>query len=53
MVKLKLRFMIIVLKFIEIWAIKNDWMEDLLINANDLKCDLEVELGGNNDKTKT
>ena len=44
MKKLKIRVWILVVKFIEIWSIKKDWEENLLIEANDLKCDLENKL---------
>ena len=49
MTKLKLRFMIIVLNFIQTWSIKNNWMEEYLLDSNDLKSDLKIKLEEYND----
>ena len=49
MTKLKLRFMIIVLNFIQTWSIKNNWMEEFLLDSNDLKSDLKIKLEEYND----
>ena len=49
MTKLKLRFMIIVLNFIQTWSIKNDWMEEFLLDEYELKSDLELKLEEYND----
>ena len=49
MTKLKIRFMIIVLNFIQTWSIKNNWMEEYLLDSNDLKSDLKIKLEEYND----
>ena len=49
MTRLKIRFMIIVLNFIQTWSIKNNWMEEFLLDSNDLKSDLELKLEEYND----
>ena len=41
--------MIIVLNFIQTWSIKNNWMEEFLLDSNDLKSDLKIKLEEYND----
>ena len=43
MTKLKIRFWIVVLKFVQFWAIDNS-KNSLLAEANNLKCDRQNKL---------